>query len=114
MLLQAGYERALGAARGMLKDVTWRAGYVYDRTPVVDKSVGPLFPDSSRHSITAGMTKRVGQMELTLFYQAMQMINRTVDVPANSYQFTTGDYRNFAHLAGAGMRFRLGGSKGID
>jgi hypothetical protein len=54
------------------------------------------------------MTKRSGRLEMTLFYQFMQFLNRTVNVAENNFQFTNGEYRNFAHLAGAGMRFRLG------
>jgi len=94
--------------RGLSRDTSVRGGYVFDYSPVVEKSVGPLFPDATRHSWTAGMTKRKGKVELTLFYQFMQFLNRTTNVPANRNVFTNGEYRNFAHLAGAGMRFRLG------
>ena len=120
VLLQIGFEKALAAGWGprrmqpMLKDFTWRAGYVFDYTPVVDKSVGPLFPDANRHSWTAGMTKRAGKVDLTMFYQFMQFVNRTTNVPENNYQFTNGQYRNFAHLAGAGLQWRFGKQDGAE
>jgi long-chain fatty acid transport protein len=101
-LLQLGYEKPINPKTDL------RVGYVFDHSPVPDESVGPLFPDNNRHSFTVGATRLVGGMELTLFYQAMQMVNRTVSVPANAFQFTNGDYRNFVHLAGAGLRLHLG------
>ncbi|MEZ5400215.1 MAG: outer membrane protein transport protein [Bryobacteraceae bacterium] len=119
-LLQAGYEKPLAPGtgpkmmQGMLANTTFRAGYVYDKSPVVDKSVGPLFPDANRHSFTAGMSKLVGNIELTLFYQFMQMRNRAVDVPANAHLFTNGSYNNLAHLAGASLRLHFGGGDRLD
>jgi long-chain fatty acid transport protein len=101
-LVHAGIEKKLKRITAV------RAGYLYDHTPVPDKSVGPFFPDSDRHSFTVGATQRVKNMELTLFYQFMQMIDRTVNVAANASQFTNGDYRNSAHLAGAGLRMYIG------
>jgi long-chain fatty acid transport protein len=105
ILLHAGMER-------QLNERTWiRAGYAYDRSPVVDESVGPLFPDNNRHNFTVGATRRVGSVEFSMFYQAMQMVNRTVNVPANRNDFTNGDYNNFVHLAGAGLRIVMGKPK---
>lgn len=86
-----------------------RVGYIFDHTPVPDLSAGPLFPDSSRNSFTVGATKHRGDLELSVFYQAMFFLNRITDVAANDYQFTNGDYRNFANLAGLGMKLNLGG-----
>ncbi|MBK9168820.1 MAG: outer membrane protein transport protein [Bryobacterales bacterium] len=114
-LIHAGYERPFGSGgpmRKMLAGATWRAGYVFDYTPVVEKSVGPLFPDATRHSWTAGMTKPVGSFDMTFFYQFMQFMNRTTNVAANNFQFTNGEYRNFANLIGLGMRWRVGGHDG--
>lgn len=85
-----------------------RAGYLYDRSPVVEKSVGPLFPDANRHSATVGLSMRAGNKEFTVFYEAMQMVNRTTNAAGNVKQFTNGEYRNFVHLAGMGLRFILG------
>jgi long-chain fatty acid transport protein len=113
-LIQGGYEKPLPPNVGpkrmqpLLADLTLRAGYVFDHSPVPDKSVGPLFPDASRNSVTVGMTKKVGSLDLTLFYQRMMMLDRVTNVPENNYQFTNGDYKNFAHLAGVSMRLRLG------
>ena len=99
--IAVGFEKRHG-------NMALRGGYLYDRTPVVDKSVGPLFPDANRHSATVGLSMRAGNKEFTVFYEAMQMVNRTTNVAGNVKQFTNGEYRNFVHLAGMGLRFILG------
>jgi len=78
---------------------------------VVDKSVGPLFPDANRHGFSIGATKTVGKKEFTLFYEALQFADRRVAVPANDIKYTNGDYSNFAHVLGAGLRLVVGGPK---
>jgi long-chain fatty acid transport protein len=85
-----------------------RGGYLYDRSPVVEKSVGPLFPDANRHSATVGMSMRTGNKEFTLFYEAMKFEHRTTNVAGGIVQGTNGEYKNFAHLAGAALRFTWG------
>lgn len=114
-LIQTGFEKPLdpeGMGKGMMKkltnNTTVRAGYVFDYSPTVEKSVGPLFPDATRHSWTAGMTKRRGRAEFTMFYQWMQFLNRTTNVTANDNVFTNGEYRNFAHLGGLGLKMYVG------
>ncbi len=110
-----GAERKLAERTGMMgmltKDMVVRAGYNFDYSPVPDKSVGALFPDASRNSISFGATKKRGNKEFTLFYELMNFQDRTTNVAANAKIFTNGDYRNTAHLAGAGLRFILGEPK---
>jgi long-chain fatty acid transport protein len=105
------YQIAVGVEKPLSPKLTVRTGYMFDRSPVVDKAVGPLFPDANRHSFTVGATKTAGNKEFTLFYEAMKFVDRTTAVAENNIKFTNGDYRNFAHVAGAGLRIILGGSK---
>ncbi len=100
--INAGYEHPF--KWGM--DV--RGGYMFDHSPVPDKSTGPLFPDSSRHSFTAGASMTRGNMEFSIFYQAMKFMVRETNVAANADVFTNGVYDNFAHLGGLGLRINLG------
>jgi long-chain fatty acid transport protein len=96
---------AIGAEKPISSTTTIRLGYLFDMSPVPPQSVGPLFPDSDRNSFTVGASRKSGNKEFTLFYEAMTFVNRVTNVPANDYQWTNGDYRNFAHVAGLGMRF---------
>ena len=105
------YQIGAGIAKPLSETMTVRTGYMFDRSPVVEKSVGPLFPDANRHSFTVGATKRISNKEFTLFYEAMKFVNRTTAVPENGIKWTNGEYRNFAHVVGMGLRLVLGGSK---
>lgn len=100
-----GYEKRLNARTQV------RFGYMFDRSPVIDASVGPLFPDANRQSFTVGGTRVSGNKEFTLFYEALKFADRRTNVAANNYQWTNGDYNNFAHVIGAGLRFNLHNSE---
>jgi len=102
VVVSGGMEKLMG------DDMALRAGFVFDHSPVPDKSTGPLFPDNSRFSFTVGASKRRGNTEFSVFYQAMRFLDRTTNVAANNDQFTNGLYDNFAHLAGVGLRMYIG------
>jgi long-chain fatty acid transport protein len=96
---------AIGAEKPINSTTTVRMGYQFDLSPVVPQSVGPLFPDADRNSLTFGGTKTYGTKEFTFFYEAMFYLNRVTNVPSNDYQWTNGDYSNFVHVFGLGLRF---------
>jgi long-chain fatty acid transport protein len=98
---------ALGAEKPINATTTVRVGYQFDLSPVVPQSVGPLFPDADRNSFTAGATRKSGNKEFTFFYEAMFFRNRVTNVPSNDYQWTNGDYNNFAHVLGLGLQFDM-------
>jgi long-subunit fatty acid transport protein len=87
-------------------------GYSFDHTPVPAQSVSAIFPDSSRNSLTVGVTQKRGNLEFSAYYQAMFFLDRVTNVAANADQFTNGNYSSFAHLCGLGLRiFPFGRSK---
>lgn len=100
--VRGGWERAL-------KGMAVRAGWAYDGTPVPEKSVSPLWPDSSRLNFDVGASKQIGGRELSIFYQFTKFLSRTTNVAANANLFTNGDWNSTAHLVGIALRFRTGG-----
>jgi long-chain fatty acid transport protein len=98
---------SVGAQHAVNDKLTLRAGYQFDLSPVVEQSVGPLFPDANRHSFTVGGSRKAGNAEFTFFYEAMKFVDRTTLVPANNYVWTNGNYDNFAHVGGLGLRFDM-------
>lgn len=98
---------AFGLERPVSPNITVRLGYLWDKSPVPDKSVGPLFPDANRNSLTGGVTEKRGNKELSAFYEAMWFEDRTVNVAANAKDWTNGLYHNFANLFGLSLRFNL-------
>lgn len=96
---------AVGAEKILKPGTSVRLGYLYDKSPVVDKSVGPLFPDNNRNSFMLGGTHKLGNKEYSFFYEAMTYADRNINVPANNVNYTNGVYKNFVHLGGLGLRF---------
>lgn len=104
------WQVSAGFEKPMSENLHVRFGYLFDHSPVPDKSAGPLFPDNSRHSLTVGASMARGNMELSMFYQAMKFLDRNTNVAANANKFTNGLYDNFAHLCGIGLRWNVGGT----
>ena len=102
------FQTHLGAEKKMNELTTVRAGFIFDHSPVPDKSVGPLFPDNSRVSFTIGGTRKRGNKEFTFFYQGMKFFDRAINVAANNNNFTNGLYHSYAHLGGLALRMHLG------
>jgi long-chain fatty acid transport protein len=99
------WDIAVGAERPLDASTTIRIGYLFDGSPVPEQSVGPLFPDSTRNSFTVGASRKARDKEFTFFYEAMKFKDRRTNIAANNYQWTNGDYHNFAHVVGLSLRF---------
>jgi long-chain fatty acid transport protein len=94
-----------------INEKTWiRAGYYLDRSAAPDKSVGPFFPDATKHAFTGGLSRVMGNKEFTVFYQAVPTLARVTNVAENANQFTNGRYTTFLQLLGFGMHYRFGNS----
>jgi long-chain fatty acid transport protein len=98
---------SVGLEKQISETTTVRFGYMFDMSPVPAQSVGPLFPDADRNSFTVGATRKSGNKEYTFFYEAMKFQNRVTNVAANDYQWTNGDYNNFADVFGLSLRFNV-------
>ncbi|MBS1856454.1 MAG: outer membrane protein transport protein [Acidobacteria bacterium] len=104
--VRLGWERPLRFA-------TVRAGWALDGTPVPEKAVSPLWPDSTRLNFDVGASKMIGRKEVSLFYQFTKFLPRTTNVAANANLFTNGDWRSTAQLFGVAVRFRKG-AEGLE
>ena len=100
---------AVGLERPVNEKTTVRFGYMFDRSPVPDKSVGPYFPDADRNSFTVGGTRKAGNKQFTFFYEAMKFSRRNTNIAENNHLYTNGLYDNFAHVAGLSLRFDMSG-----
>lgn len=84
---------ALGANYTVNKYFDIRGGYMYDKSPVPGKTLGPELPDSTRNIFTIGSTFQKEAFKVNLGYQATFFNDR------NSYiQGLNGKYTNFAHV----------------
>ncbi len=106
-LIRVGWERHIR------EHLIVRAGYYFDHSAVPDASVSPFFPDSSKNVVTAGVSKQMGNKEVTFFYQGAFQLDRVVNVAANANLYTNGSYPVSIQLFGFGLRDNIGG-KTID
>lgn len=66
-------------------DVDFRAGYVFEQTPVPDQSLTPQIPDANRRGISAGIGYWVSEgLRLDFAYQFLRFDDRTVSAVAGT------------------------------
>ena len=91
---------ALGVNYTLNRFFDIRGGYMYDKTPVPGKTLGPEMPDSTRNIFTFGGTFRKDAFKVNFGYQATFFDDR------NSYmQGLSGKYTNFAHVFLLGFEY---------
>jgi long-chain fatty acid transport protein len=105
---QNTYFLRVGAERALTNKTTVRAGYYFDKFAAPDASVTPFFPDNSKHVLTFGASRKMGNKEFSLFYQGAFQNDRTVNVAANANNFSNGTYKVFIHLIGFSLRLNKG------
>jgi long-chain fatty acid transport protein len=84
-----------------LTDLALRAGFIYDASPIPDKSLGPRLPDGERLEGTVGLGYAFSEMlRVDLAYQYITMKDRTVTAPTNGFP---GTYKSSASLFGVNI-----------
>ncbi|MCX5813072.1 MAG: outer membrane protein transport protein [Proteobacteria bacterium] len=84
---------AFGANYRLNKYFEIRGGYMFDKSPIPRKTLGPELPDSKRHIYTLGATCRKNSFKASIGYQTTLFNNERSYLPA-----INGTYRNFAHV----------------
>lgn len=84
---------AIGANYRLNKHFEIRGGYMFDKSPVPAKTLGPELPDSTRHIYTLGATCRKNSFNINIGYQTTFFNNVRSYLPTMN-----GTYRNFAHV----------------
>ena len=80
-----------------------RAGFIYDITPVPDKTLEPMLPDANRYEGTVGIGYEfVKGISIDVAYQFILFQDRTVTNPPNSFP---GTYNSNANLFGLSLAY---------
>lgn len=74
-----------------------RTGYFYDKNPIPDRNLGPILPDSDRHSFSLGCGYTRGDWTLDTAYMYSHFKNRSTD---SNYQNFNASYKSDFHLLG--------------
>ncbi len=88
-----------------INQYSFRAGYVYDKTPQPDKSIEPTFPDANRNEFTLGVGYKLSDaLNVDFAYQLILFLNRTITAPTNLFP---GTYKSTAHLFGINVGYQF-------
>jgi long-chain fatty acid transport protein len=85
----------------------FRAGYLYDHTPVSDQYSEPMLPDADRNGLNLGLGYDVSERwSISIAYFFLKFNDRTVTntVPEISFD---GTYHTYANLFGADIEFKF-------
>lgn len=88
-----------------MEKLVLRAGFVYDMSPVPDKSLEPLLPDADRMEGSIGVGYQfTDKVRADVAYQYIKAKERTVTYPTNEFP---GTYNSTANLVGLTLGLAL-------
>ncbi|NJD91084.1 MAG: aromatic hydrocarbon degradation protein [Geobacter sp.] len=89
----------LGGQYALNKSVDLRLGYMYDKNPIPDSTIGPVLPDSDRHSFSIGQGFHNDYFSLDLAYMWTHFVDRTVNnQDMTALTGANGTYKSDVHL----------------
>jgi long-chain fatty acid transport protein len=98
----------VGGQYAISKNVDLRAGYMYDKNPIPDSTIGPVLPDSDRHSFSIGQGFHNDLLSFDIAYMWTHFLDRTVN-NQNMAELTgaNGTYKSDVHLFGASITVKF-------
>ncbi len=98
----------VGGQYALTKNLDLRAGYMFDKNPIPDSTLGALLPDSDRHSFSIGQGIHNDHFSLDLAYMWTHFVDRTV----NNQNMTdllgeNGTFKSDVHLFGASVTVKF-------
>jgi long-chain fatty acid transport protein len=103
-----------GASYQIKENMTWRAGYIYDLTPVPDGTFDPQVPDANRHIFTVGGDLKIWRLTLGIAYNYILSESRTKNnqlkfngVPLPPQFQANGRYESNTHSLGLSAAYKF-------
>ena len=85
----------------------FRAGYLFDHTPVSDQYAEPMLPDANRNGLNLGLGYDVSDhWDVSVAYFFLKFNDRTVTTTVPEISFD-GTYHTYANLFGANIEFKF-------
>jgi len=98
----------IGGQYAWNKNLDLRAGYMYDKNPIPDSTLGPLLPDADRHSFSVGQGIHNDRFSLDLAYMWTHFVNRTVNNQDSvALLGENGTFKSDVHLFGASITVKF-------
>ena len=97
-----------GGQYALTENIDLRAGYMYDKNPIPDSTLGPLLPDADRHSFSIGQGFHNDRYSVDIAYMWTHFVNRTV----NNQNMTdllgeNGTFKSDVHLFGGSVTVKF-------
>lgn len=90
------------------KNLDLRAGYMYDKNPIPDSTLGPLLPDADRHSFSIGQGIHNEHFSLDLAYMWTHFVDRTVNNQDSvALLGENGTFKSDVHLFGGSITVKF-------
>lgn len=98
----------VGGQYALTKNLDLRAGYMYDTNPIPDSTLGPLLPDSDRHSFSIGQGIHNDMVALDLAYMWTRFVDRTVSSQNSATLLgENGTFKSDVHLFGGSITVKF-------
>jgi len=98
----------VGGQYALTKNIDLRAGYMYDKNPVPDSTLGPVLPDSDRHSFSIGQGFHNDTFSVDLAYMWTHFVDRTVhNQDMVELRGANGTYQSDVHLFGGSITVKF-------
>ncbi len=94
----------LGGEYMLQERIALRAGYLFDQSPIPEKSLGPELPTGDRHGITLGAGYKWGNVVLDVAYSHLFVKDRTV-TESIRIPVPSGVYESSANIFAASVGF---------
>ncbi|MEI6827702.1 MAG: outer membrane protein transport protein [Desulfuromonadales bacterium] len=98
----------VGGQYALSKNLDLRLGYMYDKNPIPDATLGPVLPDADRHSFTFGQGFHNDMFALDLAYMWTHFVDRTVhNQNMTELSGANGTYKSDVHLFGGSITVKF-------
>lgn len=98
----------LGGQYALTKNLDLRAGYMFDKNPIPDSTLGPLLPDADRHSFSIGQGFHNDHFSVDLAYMWTHFVDRKVNNQNLSDLLgENGTFKSDVHLFGASVTVKF-------
>ncbi len=98
----------IGGQYSLTKNLDLRAGYMYDKNPIPDSTLGPVLPDSDRHSFSIGQGFHNDMFALDIAYMWTHFVDRTVhNQNMAELSGANGTYKSDVHLFGGSITVKF-------
>ncbi len=100
------YSFHLGMERKLKENLSLRAGYMWDPSPIPGETLDPLMFDNSVHRFSVGLGYKLRNWELSGAYMYSEGIEKEARNSKNVFP-TNGDYSGISHLGEISLAYRF-------